>query len=151
MLLPVTDIMKVLTRLKVEKDTMQHTISEQGMEISRLHYRPDSKNRAILRLKSEINSLRKQLSQYEEPTKDSHNSSIPPSQEPISLEQTPNKVSGCLRSDKGADIFTQLLSIADTSKKNGKSRFQALNLIAKEIRLGKIHPERKTENRNMLY
>jgi len=43
-----------------------------------------------------------------------------------------HKVSGCFRSDKGADIFTQPLSITDISKKNGKSRFQTLNLIAKE-------------------
>ena len=42
------------------------------------------------------------------------------------------KVSGCFRSDKGADVYTQLLSIADTSKKNGKSRFQAMRLIARE-------------------
>jgi transposase len=42
------------------------------------------------------------------------------------------KVSGCFRSPKGADVYTQLLSIADTSKKNGKSRFQAPGLIARE-------------------
>jgi transposase-like protein len=41
------------------------------------------------------------------------------------------KVSGCFRSDEGADVYTQLLSIADTSKKNGKSRFQAFRLIAR--------------------
>jgi len=44
------------------------------------------------------------------------------------------KVSGCFRSDKGAETYTQLLSIADTSKKNGQSRFKALKLIARIAR-----------------
>ena len=44
------------------------------------------------------------------------------------------KVSGCFRSDKGAETYTQLLSIADTSKKNRQSRFKALKLIARIAR-----------------
>ena len=83
MMFPVTDIKKVLTTLKAEKEALQHTISEQRMEISSMNYRLVSKDREIVKLKNEINSLREQLSQYEKPGKDSHNSSIPPSQEPI--------------------------------------------------------------------
>jgi transposase len=83
MLPPVTDILKVLTTLNAEKETLQHIISEQRMEISRLNCRLGSKDREILKLKKENNLLLEQLSHYEKPTKDSHNSSISPSQEPI--------------------------------------------------------------------
>ena len=44
------------------------------------------------------------------------------------------KVSGCFRSVEGAEVYTQLLSIVDTSKKNGQSRFKALRLIARIAR-----------------
>jgi transposase len=54
------------------------------------------------------------------------------SERAIRLFKIKQKISGCFRSEKGVDIYTQLLSIADTSKKNGKSRFQALRLIARE-------------------
>jgi len=52
------------------------------------------------------------------------------SERAIRLVKIKYKVSGCFRSPEGADIFTQLLSMADTAKKNGMSRFQALCLIA---------------------
>jgi len=52
------------------------------------------------------------------------------SERAIRLFKIKQKISGGFRSGKGVDIYTQLLSIADTSKKNGKSRFQALRLIA---------------------
>jgi len=87
MLPPVLDIEKVLTTLNATKETLQMTICEQRMEISRLNYRLGSKDREILKLKSENNTLREKLSQYEEPTKDSHNSSIPPAQEPIASRE----------------------------------------------------------------
>ena len=87
MLPPVSDIEKVLTTLITENQSLQHTICEQKMEISRLNYRLGSKDREILKYKSEINSLREQLSQYEKPAKDSHNSSISPSQEAISSRE----------------------------------------------------------------
>jgi len=68
------------------------------------------------------------------------NSDIPydnnASERAIRVFKIKHKVSGCFRSDNGADIYTQLLSIADTAKKNGKSRFQALNLIAKQGNCG---------------
>ena len=84
MLSPVTDIMNVLTTFKAETESLKHTISEQRMEISRLNYRLGSKDREILELKRENNILRDKLSQNEKPIKDSHNSSIPPTKEPIS-------------------------------------------------------------------
>lgn len=55
---------------------MEQTISEQGADISQLHCVINQKGR-------EIHILKKRLSKYEEPDKDSHNSCIPPSQESI--------------------------------------------------------------------
>lgn len=55
---------------------MEQTISEQGADISRL-------NRIINQKDKEIHFLKKCLSNYEVPDKDSHNSSVPPSQESI--------------------------------------------------------------------
>ena len=80
---PITDIMNVFATFKAETETLQNIISEQGMEISRLNHRIDSKDREILLLKRENNLLQEKLSEYEKPVKDSHNSSIAPSQEPI--------------------------------------------------------------------
>lgn len=57
--------------------SMERFVSEQGAEISRLH-------RIINQKDKENHVLKKRLSKYEEPDKDSHNSSIPPSQESIS-------------------------------------------------------------------
>jgi transposase/uncharacterized coiled-coil protein SlyX len=83
MLPPVTDIMNVLTTFRAKTESLEHTISEQRMEISRLNHRLGSRDREILELKRENRLLREKLLQYEKPTKDSHNSSIPPSKEPI--------------------------------------------------------------------
>jgi transposase len=52
------------------------------------------------------------------------------SERAIRLVKVKQKVSGCFRSDQGADIFTQLLSVADTARKNGMSRYKAISLIA---------------------
>ena len=82
-MLPVTDLENVLTTFSEEIKSLRHTVCEQRAEISRLNHRLGSKDREILLLKREINSLRGKLSEYEKPTKDSHNSSIAPSQEPI--------------------------------------------------------------------
>jgi transposase/uncharacterized coiled-coil protein SlyX len=84
MLPPVTDMMNVLTTFETETQSLKHIISEQRMEISRLNHRLGSKDREILKLKRQVNSLQGRLSEYEKPTKDSHNSSVPPTQEPIS-------------------------------------------------------------------
>lgn len=39
------------------------------------------------------------------------------------------KVSGCFRTDDGADIFAKIHSIAETAKKNGNSKFEAILAI----------------------
>jgi len=82
-MMPVTDIMKVLTTFREENESLQHIICEQRIEISRLNQRLGRKDMEILELKREKNLLQARLSQHEKPTKDSHNSSISPSQEPI--------------------------------------------------------------------
>lgn len=73
---PVTDISKILWEMNNKLSSMEQTISEQGADISQLH-------RIINQKDKEIHVLKKRLSKYEEPDKDSHNSSIPPSQESI--------------------------------------------------------------------
>lgn len=40
------------------------------------------------------------------------------------------KVSGCFRTDAGADIYMKLHSVTDTAKKNGNSRFDVLLALA---------------------
>jgi hypothetical protein len=78
------------------------------------------------------------------------------SERAIRVVKIKQKVSGGFRSEKGVDIYTQLLSIADTSKKNGKSRFQALGLIAREpapvrtSRLGKTYPMNNCVGKNRI-
>lgn len=49
-------------------------------------YRNRELTRQVSALEAEIASLREQLSRYEAPRKDSHNSSIPPSQEPLTAK-----------------------------------------------------------------
>ncbi len=72
----VTDISKMLSEMNTKLSSMEQTISAQGADISRLH-------RVINQKDKEIHVLKKRLSKYEEPDKDSHNSSIPPSQESL--------------------------------------------------------------------
>lgn len=55
---------------------LENTVSEQGAEIGRLNRLVDQKDKTIRELK-------KRLSKYEEPPKDSGNSSIPPTQDTI--------------------------------------------------------------------
>ena len=42
------------------------------------------------------------------------------------------KVSGCFRTDEGADDFAKLHSIAETAMKNGNSRFNAILAVVKQ-------------------
>ena len=84
MSLPVNDIMHALSTLQSEMDSLKSTVSEQRIEISGLYRRLDLKDKEILELKRDNKTLREKLSKYEKPEKDSHNSSIPPSQESIS-------------------------------------------------------------------
>ncbi|MFV0545602.1 MAG: IS66 family transposase [Bacteroides sp.] len=75
----VTDISKMLSEMNSKLSLMEQIISEQGAEISRLH-------RIINQKDKEIHILKKRLSKYEEPYKDSHNSSVPPSQESLAAK-----------------------------------------------------------------
>lgn len=72
----VIDISKILSEMNDKLSSMEQAISAQGTDISRLH-------RIINQKDKEIHVLKQRLSQYEGPKKDSHNSSIPPSQESI--------------------------------------------------------------------
>ena len=42
------------------------------------------------------------------------------------------KVSGCFRTDGGADDFTKLHSIAETAMKNGNSKFNAILAVVQQ-------------------
>lgn len=75
----VTDISNILSEMRHKLSSMEQTISDQGADISRLYRIIDQKDK-------EIHVLKKRLSKYEEPDKDSHNSSILPSQESISAK-----------------------------------------------------------------
>ena len=70
----VTDISAVLEKLTNDVSSMRKTIDEQHTKICNL-------TRANERLTKENRELRKRLSKYEEPTKDSGNSSTPPGKE----------------------------------------------------------------------
>ena len=47
----------------------------------------------------------------------------------IRKKKVKQKVSGCFRTDDGADIFAKIHSIAETAKKNGISKFEAILAI----------------------
>ena len=61
------------------------------------------------------------------------NPAIPPdnnaSERGIRKIKVKQKVSGCFRTDDGADIFAKIHSIAETAKKNGNSKFEAILAI----------------------
>ncbi|MDR2969145.1 MAG: IS66 family transposase [Tannerellaceae bacterium] len=87
---------------------LECTVSHQGAEISRLGRLIDQKDKIIRELKF-------RLSKYEEPPKDSHNSSVPPSQNPIdkkvslrtqSLRKPSGKPSGGQPGHKGHFLET---------------------------------------------
>jgi transposase/uncharacterized coiled-coil protein SlyX len=79
----ITDIYEVLSTLKSKISSLERTISEQSMEISRLNRIINQKDKRIHALEKENKKLMERLSGYEKPDKDSHNSSIAPSQESI--------------------------------------------------------------------
>lgn len=87
----VTDISQILSEMNNKLSSMEETISAQGADISRLH-------RIINQKDKEIHSLKKRLSKYEEPDKDSHNSSVPSSQESIQAKVVRVVRSLCARS-----------------------------------------------------
>ena len=102
---PVTDIMNVLKTFEAHTKSLNHVISEQRIEISRLNYRLGSKDKEILVLKRELKTAKEKLSKYEKPIKDSRNSNISPSQEPIASRHLRRTVS--LRKKTGLKIGGQ--------------------------------------------
>ncbi len=75
----VNDISETLAGLLSELQSLRRTVDSQHAEICSL-------NRNVDKLLKENRELRKRLEKYEKPPKDSGNSSIPPSQEPIKSE-----------------------------------------------------------------
>jgi len=89
----VTDISAVLKKLTSDVSSMRKTIDEQHTIICNL-------TRSNERLTKENRELRKRLSKYEEPTKDSDNSSTPPSKERMKDEVLRRTKSLRKRSDR---------------------------------------------------
>lgn len=75
----VTDILNIVKDMQVKMDSMQETIDAQHDEICILNRKLDKERR-------DSRELRKRLSKYEEPPKNSGNSSTPPSKENIKSE-----------------------------------------------------------------
>lgn len=75
----VDDILKVIQSLHADMQSMRETIDCQQTQIGQL-------NRTVQRLNKENRELRKRLSKYEQPPKDSANSSTPPSKESLKSE-----------------------------------------------------------------
>ena len=75
----ISDISSILAGMSEQLKSMQGTIDSQHVEICSL-------NRNVDRLLKENRELRKRLEKYEQPPKDSGNSSTPPSKEPIKAE-----------------------------------------------------------------
>ena len=77
----VTDISKVLQDMTEEMRLMRETINQQYAEIVRLNRNIDAQNLQIRKKDKEIEKLLERLSKYENPDKNSDNSSTPPSKE----------------------------------------------------------------------
>ena len=82
----VVDISETLKYLASELNSMRQTIDSQHAEICRLNRKVEAQSKEIRTLKKENSSLHKRLSKYEQPPKDSYNSSIPPSKENVKSE-----------------------------------------------------------------
>ena len=79
MLPPVNDTVHVLATFKTETESLKQTISEQKVEIGRLHCCLEVKDREILDLKIENGLLADRLSNCENWPNDSYSGDIPPS------------------------------------------------------------------------
>lgn len=82
----VVDITKTLNHLVSELNSLRQTVDSQHSEICRLNRKVEAQSKEIRSLKKENSHLRKRLSKYEQPPKNSNNSSIPPSKENIKTE-----------------------------------------------------------------
>ena len=77
----VTDISKVLLNIAEEMRLMRETINQQHTEITKLNRNIESLNHQLRKKNEEIAELKKLLSKYETPDKNSGNSSTPPGKE----------------------------------------------------------------------
>ena len=77
----VTDISKVLQDMTAEMRLMRETINQQYAEIAKLNRNIEALNRQIRKKDETIAKLTERLSKYENPKKNSGNSSTPPSKE----------------------------------------------------------------------
>ena len=82
----VMDISETLKSLASELNSMRQTIDSQHAEICRLNRKVEAQSKEIRTLKKENSSLHKRLSKFEQPPKDSNNSSIPPNKENVKSE-----------------------------------------------------------------
>lgn len=96
----VTDISKTLKYLFKELDSMRQTVDSQHAEICQLNRNKEAQSKQIRALKKENSLLRNCLSKYEQPQKNSNNSSIPPSKENVKTEAIRRTKSLREKSDK---------------------------------------------------
>ncbi|MBM6991813.1 MAG: IS66 family transposase, partial [Prevotella sp.] len=82
----VTDISKVLRDMTEEMRLMRETINQQYAEIVKLNRNIDALNLQIRKRDITIARLEERLSKYENPDKNSNNSSTPPSKESMKDE-----------------------------------------------------------------
>ena len=77
----VTDISKVLQGMTEEMRVLRETVNQQYAEIIKLNRNIDALNLQIRKKDKEIERLLERLAKYENPDKNSNNSSTPPSKE----------------------------------------------------------------------
>ncbi len=104
----VTDILDIVMNMRKKMDSMQETIDSQHEEICSLRRQLDKE-------KSDNRELRKRLSKYEEPPKDSSNSSTPPAKESMKAEV--NRRTTSLRASSGKPVGGQVGHEGHTLKK----------------------------------
>ena len=77
----VTDISKVLQDMTEEMRLLRETVNQQDSEIVKLNRNINALNLQIHKKDTELINLRERLAKYENPDKNSNNSSTPPSKE----------------------------------------------------------------------
>ena len=82
----VADISKVLQDMTEEMRLLRETVNQQYAEIIKLNRNINALNLQIRKKNTELTNLRERLAKYENPDKNSNNSSTPPSKERIKDE-----------------------------------------------------------------
>ena len=82
----VTDMSEVLQNMAEEIRLMRETINQQYADIAKLNRNIESLNQQLRKKNEENTELKDRLSKYENPDKNSSNSSTPPSKERMSDE-----------------------------------------------------------------